>query len=261
MIKHDIKRIFVSNGFCLSVLFTCFIMLLITLEKGTWNYSIFEIMEDITYRTEFMLILCFIPLPYAMCFIEDFQHKYIYSQLLRSSLFKYIFSKVIFIFISALGVTCAGIMSFVMFLRLTGHKWLDLDVIRLSMENGAGFQDLELWFLVEQGNNVIFYLLLSIQFGMLGAMLSLAASLISLFIKNRMMILACPVVVVYVLKYYATGILGYNGLNIVGIFLTFENYKYFGNGIYIRSIVISVTCSIILMICIYKRVRRKLCVE
>lgn len=258
MIKHDVKRIFSGIYFVTAVLLVTMVLGLTMLEQKDWNLSIFEILENTAYRVEYLLILAFVTIPYAGCFIDDFAHKSVYQTLVRCDLRKYIISKTVCIFWSSVAATVIGILIYVIFLRITGHEWFSYKLIEYYNINGIGVPDLELWSLIENGHSMIFYTIMGMQIGILAGITSLVSAFLSLFIKNKMMVMVAPIIIVYIMMFYLQGIFGFGENNVMQLFSIFNNYTFWGSHFFIRCCITGLFSFFALTLMIYYRVRRRI---
>lgn len=258
MIKHDMKRVLSGWDFPLAVGLVVLIMALTTAEQQDWNRCIVDIVENIFYRVESLLILAFATLPYAVSLIDDFAHKSVYQVLSRCDIRKYIASKTLCIFMSSVAVTMAGIVLYVIILRVSGHEWVDPQIVECYEINVIGLPDLEMWFLFDKNLGMLFYVLMGIQYGLLAGITSLCAVYLSLFVKNKMMIMVVPVLMDYVIMTYLDGVIGYEWMNVNHLFNAYDNYTFWGNNFFARCLLIGFVCYIVLTVMIYYRVRRRL---
>lgn len=259
MIKHDIRRAF-GWTFYMTIIISVFFMFVIMLERNMQEGSVFTIVEDIAYTCEYMLVLAFATVPYAHAFVEDFERKMIYQIVTRGSLLKYVLSKALSIFLSSVLSVTISMLLFVGILRLSGYAWMSDFIVQYYELNGIGFPDLELWWMLDSGYEFLFYLLAGLQLGFLAAIVALASATLSLFIKNKMMITIFPVICLYVMYEYLSGILGY-GYGIYQLFDIFQNYTFLGNHFFTRACIETVGIYAVLTMVIYKRIKRMLCHE
>ena len=255
MIKHDLKRAF-GKQFVLSIFLSLIIMALIVLERKDKGTGVFSIMEDILSRCEYMIVFAMAIMPYAYVFAEDSERKTVYQVLIRAELKKYVFSKILFICISTISVIFISFVLFVAGLKSFGEEWISYDLVIKPYElNGIGFCNLELWPLLERHHDMMFYCIAGLQMGLLSGVVALAAALLSLFIKNRMMVMILPVICLYTLYKYLNGIVGYE-YGIYALFNCFYNYNWLGNHIFLWALITAVLMYLILSILIYFRIKR-----
>ena len=255
MIKHDLKRVWGTN-YIFSVLLSWAIMLLIMVEQKGQGMGVFSIMESILYSCEYMIVLAMAMMPYTYAIAEDFERKTIYQVLTRTNLKRYILSKVFFICISAIGVVFISYVLFAVSLRMFGESWLSYDLVIKPYElNGIGFCDLELWPLLENHYDMVFYCIAGLQMGLLAGIVALVAALLSLFINNRMMVMIVPVICLYMMYSYLNDIVCY-GYGIYALFNCFSNYNFLGKHISLWALITAVVMYVILSILIYLRVKR-----
>ena len=254
MTSYNIKRTYFSKESIVAI-----IMFLVISMYKLWelqeqiSVGIFYIMNISYVDIKAMLIFSFMALPAAICFAEDFEFCNIHYQLIRSSLKKYVFSKTINIFISSIIIMVICFLSYISLLRLSGHDWID------EYFNTSDFWDINMWKYISCGNFWMFYIIMAIQFGILSGILNLLSAWLSLYIKNKMMILATPSIVVYILKYYIPGwLLGHRDLNIIAMFNATQNLNLYGENLFMRCIWFGIVGCVVLSYIIYITVRRRL---
>jgi len=252
VIKQDVRRLCHANNFLIAFLLSIFILFLTIVERRIWDQNIIYMVNMASESVSGLFLMSMATIPFSFCFVDDFQNKYVCQELVRTDLKRYVISKCLLIYLSSFLTIVISIMGFILFLRVTGHEWDN---------NGYGWVEqyrfIELYSLLEHRRYIGFYLLLSAQKGMLGGMLSLFAAFLSLVIRNRMMVMASPVIIAYILKYYGNVFIGYQGLNVMGLFDVMYNITEFGENIYFRSILVSLVGSFICVIGVFFRVRRK----
>lgn len=254
MIKHDWRRAF-DYRFLLSVVVCVCTMYIIMYEMNMQTDSVYSIVNMNLYLCEYMLVFAMATVPYAHAFIEDFERKNIYQVITRTNLKKYIISKTATIFVSAMLVIAVSMLAFVFLLRLQGHEWMS-DYVLWDIEmNGGGASELEWWWLLEQHYDWVFYLIAGFQMGLLAGIVALVASYVSLFVKNKMMIMVFPVICLYVMYTYLEGVLGY-GYGIYSLFNSFQNDVSVGNHFTLRACITACIVYVVLSGCIYKRIER-----
>lgn len=254
MIRHNIKRTFFSKELIVTICMFIAISMYIWWEKQEQNCTtIFYIMCTSYIDIKSMLIFSFMALPATSCFAEDIEYNNIHYQLIRGNVKKYVFSKTLNIFISSIVTMVVCFFSYISILRLLGHRWVD------EYYTPIGNGGINTWKYIEDGDFWIFYIIMSIQFGILSGILNLVAAWLSLYIKNKMMILATPAIVAYILKYYIPGwLLGHRDLNIMAMFNATLNLDLYGNDLFVRCVWFGIIGVIGLSFIIYKTVRRRL---
>lgn len=256
---QDIRRMLHGKYYLFSILGTFGVLLERTLSQEIWNYPIDYILNMTTgVGVEFLWVLCITPLVYGMCFIDDFEHKYIYQELLRKKLSGYVCSKTFVIVMSSVLSVVAGILLYVLLLRLTGHEWVNVVRMAQGEDSYAYYHSLELWFLVEQGHYLSFMIMLAVQYGMLAGIISLIAACVSLYIRNRMIVMTIPLIIVYVLKYYAPVLTGRQELNLLWYYNIWNNSREWGNAYYVKCLIMFLMCYLIISLWILIKIRRKL---
>ncbi|MCI8873127.1 MAG: hypothetical protein HFH51_09790 [Lachnospiraceae bacterium] len=155
---------------------------------GSWE----ELAESViytlllsTYSAGFILSFVFCALPYGSVYSEELENNYIRYAVNRGGLMKYIISKNLVIFLSsvlAMGLGCllfAVIVSFHL-------PWIDAQTYETFI-SFCGYRDV-----LDNGNYVLWVALYGIQWGIFGGCLSLISSWLSLYISNKLFVLAMP---------------------------------------------------------------------
>ena len=120
----------------------------------------------------------------------EWKRQNILERILRGNLIKYVFSKTIVIYISAIITMVLGTFLFVIYLRLQLPWTRDLEKPDMS-----GMYEI-LW---GNGHFMAYIFVVALQMGMLAGTLSLAASFVSIFITNKMLIMLTPILVYQIL--------------------------------------------------------------
>lgn len=254
MIRHDWKRAF-GIQFYISVVVSVLVMFMFMITQKMQEQSVFEIVEMNMYSIEFTLVIAMATVPYAHAFIEDFERKTIYQIVTRTDFRRYIISKTATIFLSAVMTVTASTILYVCLLRVSGHAWMSDCLLQSYEINGIGFPDLELWWLLESHKEMLFYLMAGLQMGLLAGLVTLVASLLSLYIRNRMMIIVFPVICLYMMFRYLSGIMGY-GYGIYQLYSVFQNYSFAGSYFTLRACITTFFAYMAVTALIYHKVKR-----
>lgn len=201
-LKTDFKRLMCSAKPFISVVLTVGALLLATLEGIDLHAGVLYVFSLVMYGMPAMMILVCAAIAYADSFCEDMEHKYTMQQLIRGNVGSYISARMLSIFLAAMFTTVFSIFLFVNILHL--HlAWVEV--------SGADQYD----HLLRAGGLRIFlrnrkfelyFLCYGMQYGLLSGILSLWASYLSLYISNRMLVLAAPMILYYFTDYLLAGI-------------------------------------------------------
>jgi hypothetical protein len=240
-----------SKDFIIAIVFIFATMLLRIITIGYWNSGVLSIMEMYMASVEFVVVTSFASLGYARCFIEDFENKNVYSQVIRKGIFPYTVSKIITIIISVFAIIIAELLCCAFFLRITGHPWQ-------TVYDDSAHQQWVLYPIIEKGHFVLFIIAAAAQYSILASIVCLVSAWISLYISNKMIVTAIPALLTYIMKFYLTNIFGYNGMNVFQLFCAVNNYTEYGTGYLERCTWLGI-CSWAFMTClIYCTIRRKI---
>ncbi|MDO4274807.1 MAG: hypothetical protein Q4D16_14155 [Eubacteriales bacterium] len=142
-----------------------------------------------------MIAYAFCAFSYATVFCEDLENKYARYSMNRGSTCRYVVSKAIVVYGSSVITMVLGALIFVVSIRLQ-VPWTVSGVDQGSYLVGMYHS------LVSEGHYWLYIFLYALQMGMLAGILSLAASFLSLFISNRMLILISPILMHQILMEY-----------------------------------------------------------
>lgn len=250
-IKIDLRRALLNIHFLVAILGVIGIMVISSIESRQWHLSVLNTFYLVTYSMPFLLTFIFSTMTYSDAFSEDIQCKYIYAQLIRGDLRKYMLAKVISIFISGLLTMTLGMFLYAILLR--GYMpWLNLEesTFESLMESG-GLREV-----LQQHSFLLYYFLFSLQYGIVAGVLSVFSAYMSLYYANKLFILTIPIVVWYFIDYT----LGYFG----GPYLLLPNKIFnasnniWGNDIlaFLYAVLLGIVLVIFLAIGIHKRLNR-----
>lgn len=250
MIKHDWKRALGYN-FLLSVGICILIMYAIMYEMKVQGDSVLMVVDMNLYLCEYMVVFAMATVPYAHAFVDDFERKIVYQIVTRTDMKKYVISKTATIYVTALLVVATSMLLFVLSLRAQGYTWIS----ETSFDTLEGYQDMELWWMIEKHYDVLFYIVAGVQMGMLAGIAALVSTWLSLFIRNRMMITIFPVICLYIMYKYLEGFLGY-GYGIYGLFNVFQNDVNLGHFYTLRATTTALIVYGLLTAAIYGKIKR-----
>lgn len=189
MIKYlgtDFRR-FIKNwrfyGAAAGVVFLFFY----SLERNGLRGSVLETYIASVIGSGVHLAGVFCSWAFVSSFCEGFEHRYMYYEIVRGNLKKYLLSKVIMIYVSSVIVMLA---STVLFCGICAAR------LPWAIEGGSGFRLASggnYGNLVLSGHYLIYCLMFSLQLSMYMAVLAEAAALLSLFTTNMVLVLTFPV--------------------------------------------------------------------
>lgn len=124
---------------------------------------------------------------FATSLCEDFEHRYVYYEVIRGDSKKYLFSRVLAIYLSAVLVMLAGTMIFCCISSLF-VPWARVSDSVYNLALNGSYRGCIL-----SGHYLTYCLLFSLQLGMYMGILAVAASFLSLFTTNMGLILSFPI--------------------------------------------------------------------
>lgn len=200
-LRADLKRLLYSGKPALSVALTVGVLLLAMLEGIDFHAGVLYVFSLVMYGMPAMMILVCGAFAFADSLCEDAEHKYMRQQIIRGGVRIYVPARICSIFLSAFVTTALGIFLFTNILHF-----------RLAWVEMSGQQHYDS--LLRSGGLRIFlknhdfkwyFLCYGMQYGLLSGILSLWASYLSLYLSNRMLVLATPVVLYYFIDYVLEG--------------------------------------------------------
>lgn len=250
-IKLDCKRAFCTWKWAASV-FGIFVALLWTRDNLVTDVILWinELSSD-SYLIQVALVMASIP--YAASFCEDMEYKYDVQLCLRGTGKAYWISKVITVFLSS------GSAIFTAFVLDAGVYWLrygepqEETLIYLSNYN------ISYGSVLDNKQYVVFICLIGIQIACLAGVMAVLGLSCSLFIRNRMMVYALPVAILFVWDQLAIRFLGLDVGASVGLYsmgITSIGYQMHGQMrwlYYLEILVVLFCCSVV--ICIKRKPR------
>lgn len=139
-----------------------------------------------TYGAGFVLAFVFCCMSYGTVYSEELENHYIRYAVSRGGLKRYVAAKTAAIFLGAVWVMGAGCVLFGILTSL-GKPWMDENIHNELIKSGGYF-----W-LAEKKCYILWILAYGLQWGLLAGALSLTAAFVSLFITNRLLVLAVPI--------------------------------------------------------------------
>lgn len=183
----ETRRMFTGYRFYTAVI-GMVLALFFSLENYGMEISVVDTWRAARESGGELIFYSFAAFAYATVFCEDLEHKYIYYDLTRENLRSYVIRKSAVIFGSSVLVVVAATAIFSAICRFS-LPWIPEDTQR------GAYQFLVFGAyggLLEKGHAFWFLVMNAARMGMLAGLLSLMASLFSLFVSNRVMVLCFP---------------------------------------------------------------------
>ena len=182
-------------------------------EEGMVNGNALDTYHFAVSMSGIMIAYAFCAFSYATVFCEDLEHKYARYSISRGNTWKYVASKAVVVYGASVITMILGSLLFVVAIRLK-LPW-----------TSASLQDIYLGGMYSSlivGEHYWAYIFLySLQMGMLAGVLSLAASFLSMYVSNKMLILITPILIQQILLEYR----GKNGFRVMLIHPTLNRFS------------------------------------
>lgn len=191
--KTDLERLLKRYGFYISVLGVAMALFFALEDYGVINNSVMDTYISGTEMSGMMLVYIFCAFPYAPVIVEDIENKYVRCQLIRGDLRRYVASKIFVIYASSIVVMVAGTCVFLALLR-TQIAWEDPFASDLGVLMAGSYADLLL-----EKRYFLYCFFYSLQLGLLAGTLSVFAAFVSLYISNKVTVLAIPMLAYQIL--------------------------------------------------------------
>ncbi len=253
-LKVEMLRGLRSYKFLFSILMVIGILFIGTLEGISTDVSVYYTFRIVMIGGAIIVMLAAGAFSYADSLHEDLEKKYMMQQVLRKNLKLYCISKTISIFILSMLTVALGIFFFTLILR-SGVPW----ITEFELEPGGRYEldviGTRFTWALESKNFPLFYLLYGLQYGVLAGNLAIISSLIGLFLPNRMLIYASPMILYYMVEVF----LHESELRIMGVASIFDGFiDYFEHDVMSVGITIFISLIIIILVAtgIYHKLRR-----
>ena len=215
-------------------------------EDGLINGNALDTYSMAVNMSGIMIAYAFCAFSYATVFCEDLENNYARYSINRGNIWKYVISKTIVVYGASVITMVLGSLLFVAAIRII-----------VPWTSDFGHQDI--YFTGMYGSLIVeehywaYIFLCALQMGMLAGVLSLAASFLSLFVSNKMLILITPVLIQQIL-------LEYRGQSWFSVMLIHPKLNRFSTDIqYFLTVVGCSFCfSVLFTWGIYKKIKRRL---
>ena len=198
-LKTDIRRLIKNHSIYLAIVGVA-VSIWFSLEDYAFNErmvngNVLDTYSMASNMSGIMIVYAFCAFSYATVFCEDLEHKYARYSINRGNTLKYVVSKAVIVYGSSVITMVLGSLLFVAAIRL-----------KLPWTSGAADQSTYLAGMYSSliaGEHYWAYVFLcTLQMGMLAGVLSLAASFLSMFVSNKMLILITPILIQQLLLEY-----------------------------------------------------------
>ncbi|MCI9209122.1 MAG: hypothetical protein HFI83_00295 [Eubacterium sp.] len=249
-LKMDFYRLFRSPQFYISIA-SVFLIYMVSSLQSVGSLSVFDLFYFIKFFSLIIVLFACSSFAYANSLLEDWEHGFYQSAVLRGSLKAYVYAKSACCFCAAVLSIIMGTMCFV-FVQSLRIPLADPEeaygMMRIVRE-----QEAEVFgcFLQKQWMPV-YFLLSSMVIGFLAGILALAAMWLSLVAKNRMFAMCMPIAAYYILvNCIKDDMLSINGMYFFSGNLLSDPLLSFGCTVFVTACGVS-----IFMVLIYRRMRR-----
>lgn len=201
-LKTDLKRLLCSPRPAVSVLLTVAVLFFAVFEGIDLHAGVLYVFSLVMYGMPAMMIFVCAAIAFADSFCEDMEHKYVMQQVIRGNAGAYVLARMLTVFLAAMFSAAAGIFLFanILHFRLAWVEEAGMEQYNnlLGMGTLKGF--------LENRRFELYFICYGLQYGFLAGILSLWASWLSLYISNRMLVLAAPMILYYFADYLLAGL-------------------------------------------------------
>lgn len=190
-IKSDFKRAFSLKRFLIGS-FGVMLIMFFSIYHMTDITSVYTAYTDAIYFIPFMMAMTFCAIPFGGSINEDVEYQYISFMLIRGSAKKYVVSKVIMIYISAIFTMLMGVFCFSILIKYQ-VSWGGTDIAEDALLNILGGSTCGL----------LYFMIHAVYMGLLAANLVLLSAFVSIFWANKLLIISLPFMAYYLLIYYS----------------------------------------------------------
>lgn len=215
-ILADMHRALCSIKFPISIGIVVLVLSVATLEGIAMTEDVLYVFSIVMYGMPAMIILIAGTFIYGDSLCLDVEHRYITSSILRSGTKSYVVSKIFVVFAAVISI-CFGVVIYAFILHLF-MPWTQLESNQYDflMQSGS-FR-----FLLKHNMFVLYFFMWGIQYGMLAGVLAVLSAYVSLFITNRMLVLATPFLCYYFID-FALAILFQEKYSLMSIYSASNN--------------------------------------
>lgn len=242
----DIRRLIKNRRFYVSVLGAAAALFFSLERKGLRNSVLESYIASVT-GSGVHITGVFCAYAFATVYCEDFESYYVRYEIIRGNIKKYILSKTVMIYLSAVVVMFMGTLIFCSICSVFLPWAKESDSVYKMTASGNYGQ------FVLAGRYLTYCLLFSLQLGMFMGILAVAASYLSLFTSNIALVLSFPVL----LDQFLLEIPSNNILNFLEFWPVPKGSSEDWQAL-LYSLFLSIISVILLTLGIYKRVKKML---
>lgn len=195
----DLYRAFFGKRFLISIAGVVLALLFSLQGAESMSVSVLYVFLLATYGVGAELSLVFGAFCYGTSFAEELENGYAKYSVIRGNVGKYVGSKLVVIFLSSVAVMTVACGVFPLICLLFGLPWSDVDTLQqYAVVSYRG--------LLENGHYLLWFLLYGGQWGIFVGCMSVAAAFFSLYVSNRLLVLAVPILLSQVMTDLGEGI-------------------------------------------------------
>lgn len=248
----DMYRLFTKKGTYLSIIGVALTLFLSVGNRSDITDSAIYTLLLSTYKAGFILTFVFCALPYGSVYSDELETYYMRYAVSRGGLKKYVASKTGIIFLSSVLTMGAGSILFSVI--CTGKlPWIDSQTY-LILEKSGGYAAL-----LKSENYIGWAGLYGIQWGVCGGCLALISSYLSLYISNKLFILAMPALLYQIIIEAGTNTFRKNSMFDPCIIFD-ARYNIFSSDVKMIAwaLAIGICCCIIFGTATYKKLQKRM---
>ena len=248
LIKSDLSRLLKCYKIYAAIIGVSIAILFSTEQIGLINGNILDTYIQGSELSGIMIAYVFCAFPFATVFCEDIDNKYIRYELIRSNLKRYVVTKIAFIYLTAILVMVLGTILFLLSGRIAGGDWVNESVGCMNVLLNGSYS-----ILLKKEHYFLYCVMYSLQLGLLSGLLSVLAGYFSLYIHNRVTVLALPIII-YQILIECSG----NTIYTVFIFRAYNRPMNKDWESFSLILLISIIPTILLGCLIYKKIQKRL---
>lgn len=251
LIISDLCRVFESKRILAAIIMVTMILTVASFEGISLNEDVLYTFSIVMYGMPAMVILIAGTFVYGDSICNDIEHKYMINIILKSSHREYVLSKMLVIFITAITTISIGILCYVWILhffmpwmRINGNQY------EFLMQNGS-FR-----YFLGKKMFTFYFLLYGIQYGLLAGNLAVFSAYLSLFITNKMLVLATPFLCYYFIDFVLADFLN-EQITLATVFSASNNLMHDDFKSFVFSVALSAIFLTIIGILANKKMKRE----
>lgn len=254
-IQSDFYRVFHSKKCLIGLGMVVLVLLMSSFETISWKQDTLYVFDLVMYGMPVKLTLIGGAFCFADSICNDMEHNYILSIISRSGLKNYVRSKVLLVFTTAFFCVAIGTVIYTCILHVFLPWGISSGNIYQQLIRNGNFK-----FFLKHRFYIGFYFASGLESGALAGITALTATYLSLFIRNKMLILATPFVCVYFFDYILQEF-SKSKVSLNLIFMSYNNIFHNDMLSTLLVVIISVGCVLLLGKRIEKKLWREFFVE